>query len=123
METVLTYINNNQERFINELKQFLSYPSISTQKDHETDVQRCAAWLCDHLNAMGLLSTIHQTKRHPIVCGQKMVDPAKPTLMLYGHYDVQPVDPIDLWESPPFQPTIRNGNIYARGATDDKAQL
>ena len=118
------YLDNNQDRFIEQLKQWLTIPSISTLSENRDDVVRAAEWVKDRLTAIGFpeAKTI-STKRHPLVYAEWLVDSRQPTLLIYGHYDVQPVDPVDEWETPPFQPSIRDGNIYCRGASDDKAQV
>ena len=119
-----TYLDENQNRFVGQLQQWLAIPSISTLSEHKNDVARAADWVREKLLALGFpeAKTI-VTKGHPIVYAQWLVDNRQPTLLIYGHYDVQPIDPIDEWHSPPFQPTIRDGNIYCRGASDDKAQV
>jgi len=118
------YLDENQSRFIEQLLEWLAIPSISTLPEHKDDVRRAADWVRDKLVAMGFpeAKTI-ATEGHPLVYGQWLIDNKRPTLLFYGHYDVQPVDPIDEWQTPPFQPTIRDGNIYCRGASDDKAQI
>lgn len=119
-----TYLSENNDRFLSELISFLEIPSISTDVERKADVDRCAKWLFDHLVNIGVVDVeIEETDGHPIVYAQYLVDPSKPTILLYGHYDVQPPDPMELWDSPPFEPTIRDGKIFARGATDDKGQL
>ena len=119
-----TYLDDNQNRFIDQLLQWLAIPSISTLSEYKNDVAKAADWIREKLLAIGFpeAKTI-VTKGHPIVYAQWLVDNSQPTLLIYGHYDVQPVDPIDEWQSPPFQPTLREGNIYCRGASDDKAQV
>ena len=124
MKEVVNYINENRESFINELKDFLRIPSISTLPENKKDINECASFVSEKLRQAGMSRVeIFQTEGHPIVYGEWLGAPGKPTVLVYGHYDVQPVDPIDLWESPPFEPTIKNGKIYARGATDDKGQV
>ena len=99
-------------------------PSISSLKDHAPDMLRCAEQLTQALIAAGSDSAqVYPTAGHPVVFGEKTIDPSLPTVLIYGHYDVQPVDPLNLWDSPPFEPEVRNGAIYARGANDDKGQL
>jgi acetylornithine deacetylase/succinyl-diaminopimelate desuccinylase-like protein len=102
---------------------WLAIPSVSTSPDHAPDMQRAAQWLHDQLRESGFSSSILPTKGHPVVFAEYLVDPSKPTLMIYGHYDVQPADPLDEWHSAPFVPTLRDGFIYARGASDDKGQV
>lgn len=124
MSDLSQYLETNRERFEQELFEFLRIPSVSTDQAHRDDVRECARWLADALAEAGIQETeVVSTDGHPIVLAEHMVDPEAPTLLVYGHYDVQPVDPVDLWESPPFEPTIRNGRFYARGATDDKGQV
>lgn len=108
---------------LDQLATLLRFPSISAQKEHAHDVSECANWLVDKLSGMGLEAKACKTPLHPIVMAHSRKEVGKPTVLIYGHYDVQPVDPIDLWESDPFEPEVRNGKIYARGATDNKGQL
>ncbi|WP_438350116.1 dipeptidase [Paenibacillus sp. FA6] len=118
------YFENLKEQHLTELKEWLSIPSISALSEHKPDVLRAADWLADSLSQAGLENVkIHQTKGHPIVYADHLHAPGRPTVLVYGHYDVQPVDPLHLWETPPFEPTIREDKIYARGATDDKGQV
>lgn len=124
MENVANYINSHKEDYINELKEFLRIPSISTLAENKKDMYTAAQFVVDKLKAAGIENVkIIETKGHPLVYGDWLHAPGKPTVLVYGHYDVQPVDPIDLWDSPPFEPTIKDGKIYARGATDDKGQM
>lgn len=124
MEKVVSYISENYNRYIEELKDYLRIPSISTLPENNKDMQTCALFVADKLRDAGLSHVeIFQTEGHPIVYGEWLGAPGKPTVLIYGHYDVQPVDPIDLWENPPFEPVIKDGKIWARGATDDKGQL
>jgi len=118
------YAREHHERFLEELLAYLRIPSISTDAAHRGDVARCAEWLADHLRSIGIPDVvIEPTGGHPIVYAEYITDASKPTYLLYGHYDVQPPDPLDLWHTPPFEPTIRDGKIFARGATDDKGQV
>ncbi|MCS6867820.1 MAG: dipeptidase [Thermus sp.] len=105
------------------LLEFLSIPSVSTDPRHQKDVRRAALWLKERLEALGFRSELHETPLHPILYAERLLDPEAPTVLVYGHYDVQPPDPLELWESPPFSPTVREGRVYARGASDDKGQL
>ena len=124
MEQVLSYLERNKERYINELSELLAIPSVSTKPEHALDVRHCARWVADHLSGIGLENVqIFQTNGHPIVYCDWLHAPGKPTVLLYGHYDVQPPEPVELWTSPPFEATIRDGNLYARGAADDKGQI
>ena len=119
-----TYIENNKERFFEELFSLLRIPSVSSLEQHKPDMLRCAERLVELLKEAGAdEAAVYPTAGHPVVFGQKTVDPLLPTVLVYGHYDVQPVDPIELWHSDPFEPEIRDGAIYARGANDDKGQL
>ena len=118
------FVQSNQPRFLDELKNFLRIPSISTLPEHAADVQRAAQFVADGLKAAGIENIeIIPTKRHPLVYGDWLHAPGKPTVLCYGHYDVQPADPLELWTSPPFEPSVRDGSIYARGSADDKGQM
>lgn len=118
------YIAENNERFLNELFELLRIPSVSSSSSHKEDMHKCAEKLVELLLAAGADSAqVYPTKGHPVVFGEKRYDPSRPTILVYGHYDVQPEDPIDLWKSNPYEPEIRDGAIYARGANDDKGQL
>ncbi|MCQ2144490.1 MAG: dipeptidase [Bacteroidales bacterium] len=118
------YIAQNRERFFEELFSLLRIPSVSSQPDHKDDMQTCAERLVELLLEAGADSAaVYPTKGHPVVFGRKDVPGAEGTVLVYGHYDVQPVDPIELWKSDPFEPEIRDGAIYGRGANDDKGQL
>jgi len=120
----LNYSKTHFNRFLDELIDFLSIPSISTVPSSAKDVKRAANWLVDHFESMGISDAkAFRTNGHPIVMAQHVVDSSFPTILVYGHYDVQPVDPLDLWDSPPFSPVIKDGNLFARGACDDKGQL
>jgi acetylornithine deacetylase/succinyl-diaminopimelate desuccinylase-like protein len=124
METVKNYIEIHKERFLEELFGLIRIPSVSSVSDHREDMVRAAKYLVDQLVKAGADEAgVFETSGHPVVFGKKMVDPAFPTILVYGHYDVMPVDPLNLWDSPPFEPEIRNGRIYARGSVDDKGQL
>lgn len=118
------YVRAHSGRFLEELKEFLRIPSISTDPDHAADVARAAQWVADKLRAAGLENIeIIPTGRHPLVYADWLHAPGKPVVLCYGHYDVQPPDPLEEWNSPPFEPDIRNGNLYARGSADDKGQM
>jgi len=108
---------------LEDLFSFLRFPSISTDSRHAADVRACADWLLAKLTAMGLSAQLHETPRHPVVVARNAHVPGRRTVLIYGHYDVQPVDPLNLWTSDPFQPEIRDGKIHARGATDNKGQM
>ena len=124
MESVLRYIEANQDRYIEELKQFLRIPSISTAIKHRPDMDHCAQFVHEELRRIGIPRVeTFSTNGHPIVYGECLEGPEKPTVLFYGHYDIQPVDPLELWTTGPFEPTIRNGELYARGAADDKGPV
>jgi len=124
MEHILKYIEQNSSRYLDELKTLLAIPSISTNPENVPDIKRCAEWITDHLKTIGMQNVqIFSTAGHPIVYADWLQAPGKPTLLIYGHYDVQPVDPIELWTTPPFEATMRDGNLYARGSADDKGQV
>lgn len=119
----LTYAKKSHERYLSELKEFLSIPSISTLSEHKPDIRRAAGWLADQLRGIGFDRVeLMPTGGHPLVYGERLGAPGKPTVLVYGHYDVQPVDPVEEWDAPPFEPTVRGENIYARGASDMKGQ-
>ncbi|HUJ21414.1 MAG TPA: dipeptidase [Bryobacteraceae bacterium] len=118
------FIETNRDRFLDELKTFLRIPSISTLPEHRDDMHRAAQFVVDGLRSAGLENIeIIPTKQHPLVYADWLHAPGKPTVLCYGHYDVQPADPLELWKSPPFEPTLRDGSIYARGSADDKGQM
>ena len=118
------YIENHKDKFLDELFDLLRIPSISADSAFAGDVQKTAEYVAKRLQEAGADNvTLEKTAGNPIVYGEKMVGPSKPTILVYGHYDVQPSVPDELWNSPPFEPTIKNGNIYARGACDDKGQM
>lgn len=119
-----TYFQNNREAHLKELGELLAIPSISALSEHKQDVLKAAEWIADSLRRAGMENVeIHPTNGHPVVYAEHLHAPGKPTVLVYGHYDVQPVDPLELWESPPFEATIRDNKLYARGATDDKGQV
>lgn len=123
MSTPLKYIEENSRVFEEELFELLRIPSVSTDTRHKNDVKAAAAFLADQLTGIGLEDVqIHDTPGHPIVTGSECPHPGRPTVLVYGHYDVQPSDPDNLWETPPFEPTVKNGRVYARGSSDDKGQ-
>ncbi len=124
LEAALAFAEGNRAQALDELKNFLRIPSISTLPEHTPDVRRAAEFLADELRRIGMENVrLIETSGHPLVYADSLHAPGKPTILCYGHYDVQPPDPLDEWLSPPFEPTERNGNIYARGAVDDKGQL
>jgi acetylornithine deacetylase/succinyl-diaminopimelate desuccinylase-like protein len=119
-----TWFSREERRIRGELDEFLRIPSVSARSEHNPDTKRCAEWLADRIRAAGMTASIHPTKGHPIVLGEwRGAGPSAPTVLVYGHYDVQPAEPLDLWTSPPFEPTVRDGKLYARGSVDDKGQL
>lgn len=119
-----TYFSEHREAHLEELKQFLRIPSVSTLSKHKPDMERAAQWTADALIKAGMENVeIIPTKGHSLVYGDWLHAPGKPTALIYGHYDVQPVDPLNLWTTPPFEPDIRDDKLYARGATDDKGQF
>lgn len=118
------YLRRHASRFVDELTAFIRIPAVSAQPDHAPDVRRCAEWLAEHLWSLGSSDVrIFPTPRHPVVYAHWVSAPTRPTVLIYGHYDVQPADPIGEWRSPPFSPEVRDGNIYGRGACDDKGQM
>ena len=124
MEEVIDYIRKNQGNYIEELKEFLKIPSISTLKENKSDINNAAKFVEKKLKDAGMSRVeIVKTEGHPLIYGEWLGAPGKPTVLIYGHYDVQPVDPLNLWDSPPFEPIIKDGKIWARGATDDKGQM
>ncbi len=120
--TPFEYLKKTEKKRMEELFQFLSFPSVSAKSEHKKDVAACARWLSDHLKGIGFKAKTMPTGGHPVVYAEYLVDKKAPTVLYYGHYDVQPPEPLDLWKSPPFKPEIRDGYIYARGACDDKGQ-
>ncbi len=124
IDKVVDYINVQRDRYVDELKQYLAIPSVSALPQHQADVRRAAEWSADHMRGIGLENVrVIETPGNPIVYGEWLNAPESPTILFYGHYDVQPVDPVELWETPPFEATVREGEIYARGAADDKGQV
>lgn len=121
---VKEFISSNKDRFLTELFDWLRIPSISADSRHKGDVRKAAEFVKEKLIVAGVdKAELCETKGHPIVYGEKIIDSSLPTVLVYGHYDVQPADPLNLWTSPPFEPVIRNDKIYARGACDDKGQV
>jgi acetylornithine deacetylase/succinyl-diaminopimelate desuccinylase-like protein len=120
----IQYARDHAEQNLDILKELLRIPSISTDPDHTKDMAIAAEWLAERLKILNFSNIqIFPTAKHPIVYGEYLISPSLPTVLIYGHYDVQPPEPLDLWQSPPFQPTRRNGNLYARGASDMKGQV
>jgi len=124
MNNVIDFINTNRDRYVEELKSYLAIPSISALPQHQADVRRCAEWTADEMRRIGMQNVrLIETPGNPVVYGDWLGAEGAPTILFYGHYDVQPVDPLNLWESPPFEADVRDGEIYARGAADDKGQV
>ncbi len=121
-DEALQYARAHRDAYLDDLLKYVAIPSVSAQPEHKPDVLRAANWLTQHLNEIGLDSRIMPTGGNPVVYGEWMKKPGAPTVLIYGHYDVQPAEPFDLWKSPPFAPEIRDGAIYARGADDNKGQ-
>ena len=123
--SVLDFIHTNRDRYVAELGHYLAIPSISALPQHAADVRAAAEWTAAEMRRVGLEEVrLVETPGHPIVYGEWLqAGPDAPTILFYGHYDVQPVDPLDLWESPPFEATVRDGELYARGSADDKGQV
>jgi acetylornithine deacetylase/succinyl-diaminopimelate desuccinylase-like protein len=121
---LIGHIESKREEHLNELKELLRIPSVSTKSEHKPDIERAAHWVAEKLRAAGLDNVeITPTKLHPLVYGESLRAPGRPTVLFYGHYDVQPAEPLDLWTSPPFEPTVRDGSLYGRGTADDKGQV
>ena len=124
LQQPLDYAFANRARFVGELEDFIRFPSVSAKPEHRGDAARCAAWLANHLRLIGLEKvTVIPTKGRPLVYAEWLHAPDRPTVLIYGHYDVQPAEPLELWHSPPFEPTRRGDNLYGRGASDDKGQM
>jgi len=119
-----SYLAKNQDRYLAELLEFLSIPSVSSLKEHQADVARAADWVAARIQTAGLENVrVLPTGGHPVVYGDWMHAPDKPTVLIYGHFDTQPVDPLELWSQPPFEPVVKNDRVYARGASDDKGNM
>jgi acetylornithine deacetylase/succinyl-diaminopimelate desuccinylase-like protein len=124
METIKQYVEQHKQRLLDELFDLLRFPSVSADPKYKPEVLKTAEYVAQKLQAAGADHVeVCQTAGYPIVYGEKIIDSSKPTVLVYGHYDVQPADPLELWKTPPFEPTIRDGKIYARGACDDKGQF
>jgi acetylornithine deacetylase/succinyl-diaminopimelate desuccinylase-like protein len=124
VEKVIDFINVNRDRYLSELAAFLAIPSVSALPEHAGDVRHCAEWCADEMRRIGLQNVrLIDTPGNPVVYGDWLSAAGAPTILFYGHYDVQPVDPVNLWQSPPFTATVRDGEIYARGSADDKGQV
>jgi acetylornithine deacetylase/succinyl-diaminopimelate desuccinylase-like protein len=121
---LVEWIDSSRDQHLAELYEFLRIPSISAKSEHKPDIERGARWVADHLRAAGFKTVeIVPTNLHPLVYAESLEAPGQPTILFYGHYDVQPPEPLDLWTSPAFEPTVRNGNLFGRGTADDKGQV
>jgi len=121
---LIEYIESKREDHLNELKEFLRIPSVSTKSENKPDIERAAHWVADKLRGAGIENVeLVPTKLHPVVYGESLRAPGKPTILFYGHYDVQPAEPLDLWTTPAFEPAVRDGNLFGRGTADDKGQV
>jgi len=124
MSHIKDYVEANKQRFLDELFELLRFPSVSADPKYKGDVLKTADYIAEKLRSAGADQVaVCPTAGYPIVYGEKMIDPSKPTVLVYGHYDVQPPEPLELWHTPPFEPTVRDGQIFARGACDDKGQM
>ena len=124
MDPLTGYLEQNRDRFVEDLKQALRIPSVSAQPKHRDDVKRCADHIAAHLKSLGMTRVeVAPTDGHPVVYGEWLEARDRPTALVYGHYDVQPPEPLELWDSPPFEPVVRDGKLFARGACDDKGQV
>ena len=126
MQAVISYLKENQSRAIAELCEYVRFPSVSAQPQHRRDLRACAEWVVKHCRAIGLEARLCPTKGHPIVVAKtpraKSKGEGRPHFVVYGHYDVQPPEPLELWKSPPFEPCVANGALFGRGACDNKGQ-
>lgn len=123
LEKILQTIEVSRDSALERLREFLRIPSVSAKAEHFADVKACAQWLADQFRAIGLECDVAPTQGHPIVVAKTPHVPGRPTVLIYGHYDVQPVEPLELWKTPPFEPDVRDGAVFARGAADDKGQV
>src|ERR1700676_2319913 len=118
------YIDRQHDEHLQDLYELLRIPSVSAQSQHKADIERAATWVAERLRRVGLENVeIVPTKMHPLVYGESQQAPGKPTVLFYGHYDVQPPEPLELWTSPAFEPTVRDGKLFGRGTADDKGQV
>ena len=124
MKQISDYLETNNQKFVEELIEYLRFPSVSAQSKHKIDMTNCAQWLASHGRSIGLKTKVHKTSGHPIVTltTKQKTNGSKPHFLVYGHYDVQPPEPLELWTSSPFAPEVRKGNLFARGASDNKGQ-
>ena len=123
MSKTAAYLRKNHQRYVEELKTLVRFASVSAQPQHAADCAACAAWLAEHFRAMGLRTKLHHTKGHPIITAATPRRAGVPTVLIYGHYDVQPPEPLELWKTPPFEPVVRGGKLFGRGASDNKGQF
>src|SRR5687767_13999900 len=124
MQAWKDYQEKNKDRFLNEMLDLLRIPSVNAKSENKADMQKCAETVKKSLLDSGCdKADVLNTEGHPVVYGEKIIDPSKPTVLIYGHYDVQPAEPLELWHSNPFEPVIKDGRIYARGSADDKGQF
>ena len=123
LDSIFRAIDSRRQQAVEDLKQFLRIPSVSTKPEHKPDMERCAQWLAGQIRQLGLTASVEPTGGHPIVLARNQHQPGRPTVLMYGHYDVQPPEPLEQWTTPAFEPDVRNGAIYARGAVDDKGQV
>jgi len=123
LQQVLQFVDDHRQQFQDDLAELLRIPSVSADSEFRGDIRRAAEWLVEHLTQFGFTVELIETAGHPIVYAESAPVPGAPVALVYGHYDVQPPDPLDKWISPPFEPTVRDGNVYARGACDDKGQM
>src|SRR5580765_6047322 len=124
MDEVLKYLEANQKRFLSELCEYVRFPSVSAQPEHKKDLEACAAWIHEHCESIGLQSQLCPTAGNPIILARtfRQRSPDRPHFLVYGHYDVQPAEPFNLWKSPPFEPRIEGRSLFGRGACDNKGQ-
>src|SRR5450755_4012569 len=124
MQAWKEYQTANKDRFLNELLELLRIPSVSAKSENKNDMVKCAEAMKVRLLEAGVdKAEIYTTEGHPVLYAEKIIDPTKPTILIYGHYDVQPAEPLELWHSGPFEPVIKDGKVYARGSADDKGQF
>ena len=123
MDDILKYLDAERGTFERDLCELLAIPSVAADSKYHPEVRRAAAWVAGQFQALGLKTESIETIGQPLIYAESPPVPGAPTVLVYGHYDVQPPDPLGEWITPPFEPTIRNGNVYARGATDDKGQM
>ncbi len=123
MSKTTAYLQKNKQRHVEELKTLVRFPSVSAQPQHAADCAACAEWVTQHFRSLGLRATVHRTRGHPIVTAETPRQADRPTVLIYGHYDVQPPEPLEQWRTPPFEPVVRGGKLFGRGASDNKGQF